>query len=159
MLYLFGFLLLLLIAVPLLVIPSYYIKQSFTNTSINASLGNAPVQTVSNYMDKIPRIVDGFFAAGFIIIGLFLVITAFYLDNSPGYLYLFYIIIAVIFLTSLPIINAVQDITNSGALMTFFDQLPMTMWIIDHWIAWEILFGLLIGAALYSKRNTGGGVQ
>lgn len=159
LLYLIGFLILLLMAVPLLVMPSHYIKQSFANETIKTSLGNQTSSTVVTYMSKIPRIVDGFFVAVFVVVGMFLVVSAFYLDNTPGFLFIFYIVLTVIFLTSLPIINAVHDVTDNGALAVFFDQLPMTMWIVDHWITWEILFGLLIGAAMYSKRNTGGGVQ
>ena len=130
-----------------------FIYSSFNSEFQNATSVAASVRTdADNYNNTFTTVMDGGIILWFVILWLGSIVTALFLDNSPVWFVIFFLISLMSFFALLPFANIQSDLSET-ALSLGYSHLPMTMYIHNHLIIFLAAFIVSIGIALYAKKR------
>lgn len=107
-----------------------------------------------NYVDSTNFVLDGAFVFYLMLLWMATLITSYFLDNNPIYFAVFLILSIITFFILIPIANVVMSMQDS-ALAPYFDQMPMSMFIINNIAIFLVAFIATTGLALYAKFQGG----
>lgn len=113
-------------------------------------------QKSQDYNNLTRSLLDGAFIFYLTILWVGTLVTSYYLDSNPIFFAIFVILGILTFFIMIPIANVVMAL-DVGTFATYFDYLPMTMFIINNMAIFIVIYLVTIGFALYSKNQSGGG--
>jgi len=109
-------------------------------------------EATQGYTDNMNMILDGAIVFWILILWVGSLVTSFFLDNSPVWFVIFFILSLLSFFAILPFANIISDLSESG-LSSGFQYLPMAMFISNNLIFFMIAYIVSIGGALYVKKR------
>lgn len=109
----------------------------------------------ADYVSLTNLILDGAFIFYLILLWIATLVSSYFLDNTPIYFAVFLIFSLITFFILIPIANVVISMEDS-LLGTYFDKLPMSMFVINNMAIFMVAFIATTGFALYAKYQGGG---
>ena len=109
----------------------------------------------ADYVNLTNLILDGAFIFYLMLLWIAVLISSYFLDNSPIYFAVFLVFSIITFFILIPIANVVMGMKNSP-LGPYFDQMPMSMFVINNIAIFMVAFIATTGLALYAKYSAGG---
>ena len=84
---------------------------------------------------------------------MLLLITSFLIDTHPVFFIVTVVLLLAVFVVSMFIANAYEELTQDADLAAFSVQFPFTNFIMSNLLLIMIVMGLSTGVALYAKFN------
>ena len=123
------------------------------NRSIQSSEGFTPESKVvlQGQADAYPGLIDGFVI--FIFAGLWvaLIMSSFMVDTHPAFLIIMVILLVFVMFGSAVLANYFLEQASSEGLSTASADLPMTMWLFDHFVLVLVFMGASSSLVLFGK--------
>lgn len=113
---------------------------------------------LASYNSLTVLVLDGAFIFYLALLWIATLVSAYFLDNTPIYFVIFFIFALISFFILIPIANVLIDMENSP-LSTYFDKMPMSMFVINNMAIFMVAFIATTGVALYAKFNGGAGLS
>lgn len=90
-----------------------------------------------------------------VIFGVWLIemISSFILGNSPLFLLIYFLSSFVIFIIGIIVKIVMKHIISVQTLQAFMVEMPMTVWVVDHFILISVIWIVSIGVVLYGKSG------
>jgi ABC-type lipoprotein release transport system permease subunit len=102
-------------------------------------------------------VLDGGIVLWFAILWMGSLVSAIFLDNSPIFFVIFFLLAIVSFIVFAPFANIQSELSES-ALSAGYNHLPMSMFINNHLLLFIGAYIISIGVALYAKVRYGVGI-
>lgn len=119
----------------------------------NESGYNTSVTMLNNQHTDFPTIWDGIFV--FLLFGLWMaaLIGSFFIDSHPIFFIITIFILVPIIIVGVVLGNTYEDYAEETDVYTFQTDLPMTYWIMTHFLPIVIVVGISIATVLYAKNR------
>ena len=110
----------------------------------------------SGFNDLLSSVMDGAIILWIAILWIGSLVTAWFLDNSPVFFIIFFLLGIFSFFGLVPFSNVMSEMFNSS-LSTAFNQMPMAMFISNYVAAFIAVYLISVGVVLYMKQKQGVG--
>lgn len=129
-----------------------YVINIFTD-NFNSQIDNPIVEEhTQSYQEKNQSIMDGMIILFFVILVLGSVVTNLYLDSSPVYFIIFFLLSLLVMFLMIPFSTIIENMEGSVFQATY-EYFPMTMFLVDNAVIVMVLYIIIIGISLYMKQR------
>lgn len=136
----------------------FFLYQPFHDIGVKIqatnAFGNSTQSTVNN-IESFPAIWDAGLMMLFLVVWVFLLIGAYYLNTHPIFFVVMLIVMIVMFLVMIFIGNAYDDVATRVTVRASF---PMIDWLMTHILEAMVLVSATVLVVLFSRQNAGGGL-
>ena len=108
---------------------------------------------VSNLNNNFPAWVDGAFILIIVLITIVLIVSALFVDTSPGFFVAAIILFLIVLLMGGFLSNANEELLSDVALGNVQNVFPVTFWVLTHLIHVFVAEFILLSITLYGKSR------
>lgn len=131
-----------------------------TLTNVDTSFQNSSFINEGNEISlvktKFMGLFDTLVIAVFLILVVLLLISAYLVDISPGFLILYVVSLAFLFLLTPDMLGALSKLWESDAYASYQTQLPMTLFILNNFYIIMLGIAIFSGIIMYVKFKSSG---
>ncbi len=129
------------------------INDEFQKSDVMSDTGKS---LIGDFQGRFGVIFDGVYVLAMVILSIVLIATVLAIDTSPIFFVLSVITFLAVIMINAILANVLDDIGSNTNLATFYNQLPMMMFIANHWVAIIVVVGFVTLMAFYTKRVSSG---
>jgi len=117
----------------------------------NPEMSNDAKNISGDLLDKYPRLFDNMVLFAFVLLVAFTIISVFMLDTHPIFFILTVIMLISVFLVSILLGNAYNDIMQEDEFSAYANEFTYTTWLMTHILQLMIAVGFIVGITLFIK--------
>lgn len=109
--------------------------------------------TVDTMNTRYPSLMDGIIIFSFVLLWIMVLAASFLIDTHPIFFAVSVVLFIAVCVVALFLGNTYETLTSSGDLSTAATSLPMTDWLMSHFLIIIIVVGVTVAIALYAKST------
>jgi len=123
------------------------------NTDIQADedISDVAKADLNGLAVQYPQFMDNSFVLTLALLWLALIVTSFLIDSHPVFFIITVVLLVFVFLVSMILANAYQDIAADDDLSESAEGFPMMSWVFENFLIIVIAMGFSSALALYAK--------
>jgi len=125
------------------------INDSFQSSDVLSDTGKG---FVDDFQSRFGTIFDAVYVLAMVVLSIVLIATVLAIDTTPIFFILSTISFLAVLMVNAILANVLDDIGSNSNLSTFYNELPMMMFIANHWMAIIVVVGFVTLMAFYTKR-------
>ena len=122
----------------------------------NTTFSAEAIEVTETINTGYPKWFDGGFLLMFILLYIFVLVSAFFLDTHPLFFVFTILLLAFVLIVGAVLANSWEEIISDGDFGAVSASFPITSFIISHMVETVLIIGASIAFVLYGKASRGG---
>ncbi len=144
----FGIIILVL---AIIIIVAGNLTQDFTEQINNSSIGEEGKGVMTKYSDRYNGVFDNILFFVFIMFGISIIASLYFLESNPALFFMLIIIFAFILILIAIFSNVFENFTETGEEYDQRKELPITDFLMDNYLMFVLVFGIAGVIILYAQ--------
>jgi len=134
---------------------SYYtFDQLNTDLQVDSTMADVSKSTSQTMYDQHASLMDNLFMFAFVLFVLFVVVSAFVLDEHPIFFFISIILLMGVFLVAGIMANTYDDIMKDSEISAYANEFTYASWVMRHLLELMITIVFLVSVVLFIKFKT-----
>ena len=141
----------IILVLAIMIIIGGNLTQEFDTAINDSSIGNEGKSLVTDYNLRFDGVFDWIFFFIFMMFGISIVASLFFLDSNPALFFIIIILFAFILLLIGIFSNVFENFTETGEEYSQRKDMPITDYLMDNMLMFVLIFGIIGVIILYAQ--------
>ena len=128
----------------------------WTDIDADSDISTEDKAPAKDLHDRYYSIIDNIIIIVFVLLWALLLVSSFMVDSHPVFFIIVLILMVFVIIAGISLANSLDDMFTDGDLNTSYEQMTMTKWVIDHFLAVLIFVAVTIMGVMLVKNKLGG---